>query len=212
MVRQSAVEGEARAEAEVETDPQPEVAGRALAEAGARALAELWRPDPSRHLSILFDVFALGQRTRTLLQTAMRGCGIRPDEYAAYSVVFEAGLDGRSASSRAGLDGRSASSRAGGITMTEVARQLGMPVTTAADYVRAMQARGHLRRYAHPGDGRAYVLRLTPAGLRAHRKASAAFDRAYQALRGELADLDEERVRSTLQALAGSAERAVSAL
>jgi hypothetical protein len=49
-----------------------------------------WRPDPDRHLSLLFDVFALGQRTRTLLATAMRGCGIRPDEYAAYSVVFEA--------------------------------------------------------------------------------------------------------------------------
>jgi DNA-binding MarR family transcriptional regulator len=174
-----------------------EVAGRALAEAGARALAQLWRPDPSRHLSILFDVFALGQRTRTLLQTAMRGCGIRPDEYAAYSVLFEAGPDGRTAR---------------GITMTEMARQLGMPVTTAADYVRSMQSRGHLRRDAHPGDGRAFMLRLTPAGLRAHRKASAAVDRAYQALRAELGELDEEQVRTTLRALAGCAERAVTAI
>ena len=193
MARQSQVEGEARAQAEIEPKAVAEVSGRALAEAGAQALAELWRPDPSRHLSILFDVFALGQRTRTLLQAAMRGCGIRPDEYAAYSVVFEAGSPG-------------------GITMTEVARQLGMPVTTAADYVRSMQARGHLRRTTHPGDGRAYVLRLTPAGLRAHRKASAAFDRAYQALRAELGDLDEEQVRTTLRALAASAERATAAL
>ena len=196
MARQSQVEGEARAQAEVEPDASAEVAGRALAEAGAQVLAQLWRPDPSRHLSILFDVFALGQRTRTLLQTAMRGCGIRPDEYAAYSVVFEAGLDGGSAA----------------ITMTEVARELGMAVTTASDYVRSMQARGHLRRVAHPGDGRAYALRLTPAGLRAHRKASAAFDRAYQALRAELDGLDEEQVRTTLRALAASAERAIAAL
>ena len=149
-----------------------------------------WRPDPDRHLSLLFDVFALGQRTRTLLATAMRGCGIRPDEYAAYSVVFEAES----------------------ITMTEVARQLGMPVTTAADYVRSMQQRGHLRRQAHPGDGRAFLLRLTPAGLRAHRKASAAFARAHQALNTELGALDEDQVRATLQALAGSAERAAATL
>ena len=159
------------------------------------AEVEDWRPDPARHLSLLFDVFALGQRTRTLLQTAMRGCGIRPDEYAAYSVVFEAGAGA-----------------ADGITMTEVARQLGMPVTTAADYVRSMQARGHLRRHTHPGDGRAFLLRLTPAGLRAHRKASAAFDRAYRALEAELGELDEEQVRATLQALAGSAERAAATL
>ena len=125
----------------------------------------------------------------------MRGSGIRPDEYAAYSVVFEAGVEGRYAD---------------GITMTEMARELGMPVTTAADYVRSMQSRGHLRRNAHPGDGRAYVLRLTPVGLRAHRKASAAFDRAYQALRAELGDLDEERVRTMLRALAASAERAAA--
>jgi DNA-binding MarR family transcriptional regulator len=160
-----------------------------------------WRPDPARHLSLLFDVFALGQRTRTLLITAMRGSGIRPDEYAAYSVVFEA----------AGADAGSASSGPG-ITMTEVARQLGMPVTTAADYVRSMQQRGHLRRHAHPGDGRAFLLRLTPAGLRAHRKASAAFDRAYQALNAELGELDEEHVRATLQALASCAERATASL
>jgi DNA-binding MarR family transcriptional regulator len=149
-----------------------------------------WRPDPDRHLSILFDVFALGQQTRTLVQAAMRGAGLRPDEYAAYSVVFEAD----------------------GITMTEVARQLGMPVTTAADYVRSMRGRGHVRRETHPDDSRAYLLRLTPAGLRAHRKASAAFDQAYQALRRELPPLDETATRETLRQLAASAGRAAVAL
>jgi DNA-binding MarR family transcriptional regulator len=147
---------------------------------------EDWRPDPARHLSILFDVFALGQQTRTLVQLAMRGAGMRPDEYAAYSVVFEAD----------------------GVTMTEVARQLGMPVTTAADYVRSMQSRGHLRREAHPVDSRAYLLRLTPAGLRAHRRASAAFDKAYRALVQELPPLQEEATRTMLQQLTASARRA----
>ena len=38
---------------------------------------------------MLFDVFVLGQRTRALVNEAMRDAGLRPDEYAAYSVVFE---------------------------------------------------------------------------------------------------------------------------
>ena len=47
-----------------------------------------WRPDPDRHLSLLFDVFALGQQVGTLVSSALAGSGLRPDEYAAYSVIF----------------------------------------------------------------------------------------------------------------------------
>jgi hypothetical protein len=50
-----------------------------------------WQPQAGPHLSILFDIFALGQQVRTLLNTAMQDAGMRPDEYAAYSVVFEDG-------------------------------------------------------------------------------------------------------------------------
>src|SRR6187551_2413154 len=107
--------------------------------ASTPAGAATWRPDPDRQLSLLFDVFAAGQHTRRLVEKALAGCGLRPDEYAAYSVVFESES----------------------VTMTEMARQLGMPVTTAADYVRTMRARGHLRREVHPGDSRAYLLALT---------------------------------------------------
>ncbi len=120
----------------------------------------------------------------------MRDAGLRPDEYAAYSVLFEAGP----------------------VTMTEMARELGMPVTTAADYVRAMQARGHLRRDAHPSDSRSYLLALTPAGTRAHKKANGFFESAYQALIRELPPLNEEATRATLQQLASSAARATATL
>jgi DNA-binding MarR family transcriptional regulator len=143
----------------------------------------LWRPNPERHLSILFDVFALGQRVRTLVAAAMAGCGLRPDEYAAYSVVFEA---------------RS-------VTMTELARELGMPVTTAADYVRAMRERRHVSRTPHPTDSRAYQLSLTPAGLRAHRKASAAFEQAHAAFVHALIPVTEESARMTLRGLMDAA-------
>ncbi len=143
----------------------------------------LWRPDPARHLSVLFDVFALGQRVRTLVTSAMADCGLRPDEYAAYSVVFEAGS----------------------VTMTELARELGMPVTTAADFVRAMRQRSHARRTRHPTDNRAYQLSLTPAGLRAHRKASAAFEQAHEAFVRALSPSTEESARISLRNLIDAA-------
>ena len=149
-----------------------------------------WRHRSPERTSILFDVFALGQQVRTLLHTAMRDATLRPDEYAAYSVLFESGR----------------------ITMTQMARQLGMPVTTAADYVRAMRARGHVGREAHPTDQRSYLLALTPAGTRAHREANAHFERAYRALAAELHHLDERATRATLQQLAASADRATRTL
>jgi DNA-binding MarR family transcriptional regulator len=150
----------------------------------------VWRPRPGEQTSILFDVFVLGQRTRTLLAEAMRDSGLRPDAYAAYSVVFEMGS----------------------VTLSELAARLGMPLTTVADYVRAMTARGHLRRTPHPTDQRAALLALTPSGLRAHRRASRSFDRAYLALHADLGPVEEESARRLLQALARSAERALDAL
>jgi DNA-binding MarR family transcriptional regulator len=148
-----------------------------------------WRQQPGRRTSILFDVFVLGQRTRALVGAAMRDAGLRPDEYAAYSVVFEMGP----------------------ITLTEMAGQLGMPVTTVAVYVRAMEDRGHVRKERHPSDRRAHRLVLTSAGLRAHRRASRSFQRAYRALVHEL-PIDEGRARDVLQTLSSSARRALAAL
>lgn len=139
---------------------------------------------------MLFDVFVLGQRTRALVNEAMHDAGLRPDEYAAYSVVFELQS----------------------VTLTEMATQLAMPVTTVAEYVRAMSERGHVRRKPDPDDRRARLLTLTPAGTRAHRQASRTFERAHQALLRALAPLDEDATREVLHRLAGSAARAFDAL
>ncbi len=149
-----------------------------------------WRPDPARDTSLLFDVFVLGQRTRALVAEAMRDAGMSGETYAVYSSVFERGP----------------------ITLTDLANHLGVPVTTLADAVRSMIERRHLRRATHPSDGRASLLSLTPAGLRAHRRASASFERAHQALALELDEITEASARSTLQGLARSAERALASL
>ena len=44
-----------------------------------------------RDISLLFDVFVLHQRVRSLLARALSGTGLRSDEYAVYSVLFERG-------------------------------------------------------------------------------------------------------------------------
>lgn len=149
-----------------------------------------WRPQPGLQTSILFDVFVLGQRTRALVGEAMRDAGMRPDEYAVYSVVFEAGS----------------------VTLTEMAALLAMPLTTVADDIHTMTERGHLRRRAHPTDRRASLLSLTPEGLRRHRRAARSFERAMVALRAELGPMDEAATREMLQGLAQSAERALGSL
>jgi DNA-binding MarR family transcriptional regulator len=107
--------------------------------------------------SLLFDAFVLGQRIRRFLTTAMASSPLRPEEYAVYSVVFERES----------------------ISPTSMAEALGMPLTTVAEHVRAMEERGHVRRMSNPADGRSYLLVLNAAGLRAHREANVLFEAAY---------------------------------
>src|SRR5687767_14810303 len=109
--------------------------------------------------SLLFDLFAASQQVKTLLTRAMAGAGLRPDEYAVYSGVFEFGP----------------------ITPTDLAKVVGMPPTTLSHYVKAMREAGHLVEQRKPEDGRSRALTLSPTGLTAHRRANRAFEPAYQA-------------------------------
>lgn len=149
-----------------------------------------WVQRADRETSLLFDVFVLGNRTRTLVVEAMRGAGLRPDEYAAYSVLFEEGP----------------------LSLTQLAMRLGLPLTTVADHVRAMTERRHLRRNANPTDGRSTLLSLTAQGLRTHRRASRSFELAHAALREHLRPSEEASAREMLRRITASTERAIAAL
>ena len=133
---------------------------------------------PSSDLSVLFDLFAAGQRLRRLLAVAMEGSPLRPEEYAIYSVVFDRGP----------------------LTPTEMAGLLGIPVTTALDHVRLMARRGHITRRRHPEDGRSYLVSLTEPGKRTHGEAGRAFDRAMRPLAQNLG-INPVEVRRVLEAL-----------
>ena len=138
------------------------------------------RPDRS----IFLEAYALSQSIGQLLRDAMAGGPLTPEEYALYSVVFEAET----------------------ITPTEVAERLGMAMTTVMEKVRLLGSRGHARRVAHPRDGRSYLLTLTASGLAAHRAANRQFETAYQAFLVALGS-GEARTQARLTRLRGAVER-----
>ncbi|HEX6867848.1 MAG TPA: hypothetical protein VF119_03535 [Candidatus Limnocylindrales bacterium] len=48
-------------------------------------------PPPQRRISLPFEIFTASQRLGTYLDRALEGTGIRPAEYAVYSLMLEAG-------------------------------------------------------------------------------------------------------------------------
>jgi DNA-binding MarR family transcriptional regulator len=139
-------------------------------------------------ISILFNFFVTGQRIRRVLSEALVPSGMKPDEYAVYSLLFE----------RAPL------------TATEMADLLGMPITTLLDYLKSMSAAGHLERTPHPSDGRALQLRLSPRGVAAWRRAHDCFDTVYRRFVSAL-DQPLENVKSVLASMDDAADSLIAA-
>jgi DNA-binding MarR family transcriptional regulator len=114
--------------------------------------------------SVLFDVFVLAQRTRGLLDIALAGAPLTAAQYAAYSAVLEFGP----------------------LSTSDLARHLGLPVSSVHEEVAAMVVRGHVERRRDPRDGRAFLLRLTAAGREQHRVTSRFFEVAVRAVEDRL--------------------------
>jgi DNA-binding MarR family transcriptional regulator len=144
---------------------------------------------PERRISLPFDVFAVAARLGAYLDAALAETGIRPAEYAVYSLMLEAGPR----------------------TPSELAAALGVPPTTLSTYVAAMLARGDARRLPHPTDGRSSRLVLTDQGRGVIRRVNPAFARAEAAILANL-DRPEDEVRAALADLADALERAAASL
>ena len=129
-------------------------------------------------ISLLFDFFVTSQRIKRVLAEAMAPAGMKADEYAVYSLLFEKAP----------------------LTATQMAELLAMPLTTVLDYLRAMSDARHVERIPHPGDGRAVLLRLSPRGVSAHRRAHDHFDVVHQQVIRSL-PVPVARVRAALNAL-----------
>ena len=65
----------------------------------------------------------------------------------------------------------------GPVRLTELAAELGMPITTASDVVRRLEVARHVRRSPNPDDGRSSLFELTAKGDREWRRGWAALQR-----------------------------------
>src|SRR6185312_757056 len=79
----------------------------------------------------------------------------------------------------------------------ELAAELGMPLTTASDIVRRLEARKLVRRRPNPDDARSWLFELSASGDREWRRGWGALQRINERLAAELRDLDATRASLT---------------
>src|SRR6187399_1699609 len=103
--------------------------------------------------TILFDVFLTNQRREALIERALEGTGVPPEDYTFYVFV--------------GAEGP--------WTPTGLAARLGMPLSTVIFRLKRLERRGHAERSRNPEDGRSFLIRLTPKGKRLLDRARPAF-------------------------------------
>ena len=97
----------------------------------------------------------------------------------------------------------------GPVRLTELASELGMPITTGSDIVRRLERRRLVRRSPNPDDGRSSLFALTPSGDREWRNGWPALQRINRTLEAELDD--PERVRSAVTELGSAFAAALAA-
>jgi DNA-binding MarR family transcriptional regulator len=86
----------------------------------------------------------------------------------------------------------------GRVRLTEIASELGMPLTTASDVMRRLESRKDVRRMPNPDDGRSFLFELTARGDREWRRGWGALQRINAAL---LAHIDGQATRQALEEL-----------
>jgi DNA-binding MarR family transcriptional regulator len=119
-----------------------------------------------RDLTLLDQVFVLGQRLNLLVDTTLEATPLDHFDFALYGALV----------------------RSGPLTASELADRLAVPRTTVLDRLRPIEARGDLRRLPHPHDGRAQNLDLTARGRRAWRATDAAWEPMRRLFEAKLSD------------------------
>jgi DNA-binding MarR family transcriptional regulator len=114
--------------------------------------------------TILFEVFWTQQKRERLIETALAGTDLPPEDYPLYVTI--------------GADGP--------LTPTGLATILGMPLSTAIFRFKRIEERGHAERVPNPDDGRSFLIRLTPKGKRLLDRARPAFRDYAEAVEARL--------------------------
>jgi DNA-binding MarR family transcriptional regulator len=95
----------------------------------------------------------------------------------------------------------------GSMRLTELAGELGEPLTTVSDTVRRLEARGSVGRRPNPEDGRSFLFELTVRGDREWRRGWGALHRINTALARHF---DEQAMRAALTELGSAFEAALA--
>jgi DNA-binding MarR family transcriptional regulator len=143
--------------------------------------------DAPRRLSLLYQLFLANQAARRFMRLSLAETDMTGEEYAVYSYLFANGPR----------------------TQTQLARDLGYPVTTLATLLGPMLERHEISRRPHPRDRRARLLQLTDAGRERLDAAIPAFSAAYRSLLTRLGatDADAEALYAALDTLRGAIDR-----
>ena len=120
----------------------------------------------------MYFLFAASQRVGALLAEALADAPLDAAGYAFYSALRESQPT----------------------SPTDLARSLGMPVTTVLDTLNGLQRRGHVARLRHPRDGRSYLVRLTDAGEQVHDETEVLFSEAELRLVAHLGGRRDEAI------------------
>ena|SRR6266545_2687310 len=125
--------------------------------------------DSPRRLTLLYQLYLTSQASRGFMRLALADAGMGGEEYALFSYLYANG------------------SR----SLSQVARDFGMPITTLAGLIAQHIEAGEIERLPHPTDRRARLLALTATGRERLELAIPEFTAAY---RGLLAQLEEAKV------------------
>jgi DNA-binding MarR family transcriptional regulator len=139
--------------------------------------------------TILLDVFMTNQKRAQLIELALRGTDLPPEDYPVYVIV--------------GAEGP--------WTPTELAERLRMPLTTVLFRLKRLERRGHAERVPNPNDGRSFTVRLTPAGKLLLAKARPKFRAAAESVEERLGAGRVEEMRTGLADLRDAIDAEVTA-
>jgi DNA-binding MarR family transcriptional regulator len=126
--------------------------------------------------TILFEVFWTQQKRKRLVEAALEGTDLPPDDYPFYVTV--------------GTDGP--------LTPTALAELLELPLSTVTFRLRRLERRGHAERLDNPADGRSFLIRLTPQGRALLNRARPRFRAYAEAVEARLGDEKTTSLRESL--------------
>ena len=139
--------------------------------------------------TILFEIFWTQQKRKRLIETALGGTELPPEDYPFYVLI--------------GAEGP--------WTPTGLAERMLMPLSTVLFRFRRLERRGHAERVPNPEDGRSFVMRLTPDGQRLLDAARPAFRDYAEAVEARLGDEHVETLKSGLEAVRRAIEDELAA-